>query len=1360
MTAERIAGRRPQVTVLFVDLTGFTAMSERMDPEAATDLVNGCFSVMEAAIEACGGVVDRYIGDCVVSVWDLSDAATAARQASRAACVIREAVRQFNQVAGSPAPLDVHCGIASGPLMAGHVGGVLTGSFGVIGEPVVLAQALEEASSGGQVYIDAVTAELAGKAIDARALAPLAVAGHAESVTAFELCGLSEGAAGVEASVSEALARGAAAEQAAHERAAHHPTRGSERRQATMVFAEVAGFEHVSRAMTPERFLQLLNRCFTALEPAVHTHGGVIDKYVSERVLALFGVPNAIEHAPRQALNAVIDMRRRLRRFLEEQGLLNRLHLHVGVNTGLVVAGEMGGLATRAFSVLGDAVNVAARLKSAAPDDAVYVGRETHRHTRDEFEFEELPPLVLKGKEQPVETWRLLSESRAQRARTADSERTLGSALVGRERELRAIGGAVEQLVRGRGSIVAVVGDAGVGKSRLTAEILALPALQQVQVLEGRALSIGQQLSFHPFVDLLRQWAGIGEDDSTRDASAKLAHAVRDLLPDSFDDVFPFVARLTGLRVSEEAAERLRAIDGEALEGLIFKSVRELIEEIARQQPLLLVFEDLHWADQSSIKLLEGLLRVVVAEPVLILVAGRPDFADTLDRILAAARENHSTELLELHLQPLTDQQCDTLIRNLLKTDELPYATRALILRKAEGNPFFVEEVIRSFIDSGLVEHRNGQFHLTARIEAVDVPETIQEVVMARVDLLDEATRHVLQVAAVIGRSFYARVLAEVMDGGQELDDALARLTAKQLILQRQQRGTASVRRRVFFAEREYVFTHALAQEAIYESLLQRTRKELHLRVARSIETLFAERLVDFYGMLAYHFSRAETLDKAEEYLFKAGEEAARSAASNEALTFFREASRLYFQMHGDGGDVRRKAVLEKSIAVALLNTGALTESIDHFDRTLQYLGEPVPRGRAAIYTRFAVDLLAVLARLYIGARRQRRQISDTEREVFEVMFLRARALTTSDPRRLFIDNIGGARRLNRVDPTQVDGSCGLYAGVSALFAFTAFSFGVSKRCLTVAKPLIRTGNVRDEFVYGTFWFIHHYLQGHWGNEHAIDDALVEDALRAGQLWDVNTYVGLLCDRKLRQGDFYAARELVTRLAEISDAYGYGFAATNHDAMTTLLLLEQRQLAGALEVADAYAGARHEKPLKILGLGSKAKAQVLLGELSDAAATLAAADEVLRGAPDTAPWHLSAYFTARLRWEVCALRNGGERRRAQQSAREAMRVASKVAIQRTEIYQLCGRLAWLLGRRRQAERCWRAALQAGEQMGARPELARTYAEIGRSLSENGDGVTIDGLTAATCTERARLLFDELGLDWDRQQISVPAVRAA
>jgi class 3 adenylate cyclase len=1362
----RLAGSRPHATVMFADLSGFTALSERLDPEAATDLVNHCFAVLECIVEAHEGVVDKYIGDCIVAVWDLPDAAAGARQASRAACALRAAIAAFNRTVAPPSPLDVHIGIGTGPVIAGVIGGERSGAFTVVGDPVTLAQVIGELSPRGQIFADAATFALAHEGFAWLDLGPLTLPPLPQPVHGYELCTWHDDAA-LETVVAEALA--SAIEPSPTDPAAtRRVRRGSERRQATVVFAEVAGFEPLAHTLTSERFTILLNRCFAALEPAVHGNGGVVDKYIGETIMALFGVPNAIEEAPKQALNAVIEMRQRLRRFAEEQGLAGELHLHVGVNTGLVIAGEMGGRRTRSFTVIGDTVNVAARLKAAAAaDHAICVGRETYRHTDDAFDFADLPPLRLKGKELPVPAWGLLSErTRLHRTSAAGSaSRAISSALVGRAQELAAIEQAVRRVTQGEGGIVTVVGDAGVGKSRLIAELLAMPLLERVQLLEGRSLSTGQGLSYHPFVDLIRRWAGISEEDAPRTAAARLARAVRDLMPEEFDDVLPLIARLMGLRLGEEAPARLQEIDGDALEALLFKSMREWLERLARRQPLVLLFEDLHWADQSSIKLMDSVLRLVESQPLLIVAVGRPNFPDTLGRIQEAARGAHAARLVDLPLQRLTDEHADALICNLLKTDQLPYALRALVVRKAEGNPFYIEEVIRSFIDSGAVRYRDGRFHVTDQIETIEVPGTIQEVIMTRVDRLDEETRHVLQVASVIGRNFYYRVLRAVLDHTDELDDALDQLTTTQLIIAHQSRRTAAVKRRLLHGELEYLFKHALAQEAVYGSLLQRTRRDLHRQVARTIEQLFADRLTDAYAMLAYHFSRAEELEKAEDYLFKAGEEAAHSAAANEALTFFREASRTYLQIHGEGGDPQRKAMLEKNIAQALLNTGALTESIDHFDRALEYLGERVPRSPAAVYLRFGTDLLAVLARLYLRpGRSRRRQVTEIERQVFEVMFLRARALTTSDPRRLFFDNIGGARRLNRVDPTRVDGSCGLYAGISALFAFTGFSFDVSARFLAVAKPLIRPGNRRDEFVYRNFWFIHHFLQGHWGDEHAIDEALVEEALRAGQLWDVNTYVGLLSDAKLRQGKFAAARDLIDWLAAISDSYGFAFAATNRDAMTMLLLLEERRLPEALEAAERYQRARHEDLLKVLGLGSKAKAQVLLGELEDAAATLAAAERIIARSRDLPPWHLSALAAARLHFAVAALeRSGGAiapglRRDVHRHARQALAIAGKAATQRAEIYQLCGTASWLLASRRQALSWWARSLAAGAAMGARPEQARTRAVLARAL----DGATrVDGMTADEHLAAARAEFSALALPWDDGQLAAAApARAA
>lgn len=1350
--------------MVFADLTGFTALSERLDPEAATDLINHSFTVIERVVEAHGGAVDKYIGDCIVAVWDLPQASEAARQAGRAACAIRAAIDAFNRVAAPPTPLGMHIGIGTGQVIAGVLGGERSGAFTVVGEPVTLAQWLGERSPTGQIYTDSATHDLAGDEFVWDDLGDLTLEPFPRPVHGYVLGALRDPAT-LEPLVAEALA-GARARLDADHAPAGQRRRGSERRQATIVFAQVGGFEVLGHTLAPERFMALMNRCFAALEPAVHNHGGVVDKYIGDTIMALFGVPNAMEEAPKQALNAIIEMRNRLREFAEAQGLAGDLHLCAGVNTGLVIAGEMGGRRTRSFTVIGDAVNVAARLKSAAATDTICVGRQTHRYTEEAFAFTELPPLVLKGKERPVTAWRLLSDREQPHrapAAAAAGRRAISSALVGRTDELAAIEHAVQRVAQGRGGIVTVIGDAGLGKSRLIAELLALPLLQQVQLLEGRSLSTGHGLSYHPFVDLLRHWAGISEDDTSRIAVARLARAVRELMPNEFDDVLPLIGRLMGLRVGEAHAP-LQEIEGDALEALLFRSMREWLDRLSRRQPLVLLFEDLHWADQSSIKLLEAMLRLVESHPLLLIVVGRPNCPDTLGRIQEAARQAHATRLTELALQRLNDEQADALICNLLQTDQVPYAMRALVVRTAEGNPFFIEEVIRSFIDSGVVQYRADGFHVTEKIDTIEVPGTIQEVILARVDRLDEVTRHVLQVASVVGRSFYYRILRAVLEM-EELDDALDELTQTQLVVARESHSAAAVKRRLLHGELEYLFKHALAQEAVYGSLLQRTRRELHRQVATSIERLFAERLVEVYAMLAYHFTRAEELEKAEDYLFKAGEEATRSAAANEALSFFREASRAYLQIHGGGGDPQRKALLEKSIAQALLNTGALTESIDHFDRALELLGERVPRSTVGIYTRFAADLVAVLAHLYLrGGRRNRRRVSEIERQVFEVMFLRARALTTSDPRRLFFENIGGARRLNRVDPSQVDGSCGLYAGISALFAFTGFSFEVSARLLAVAKPLIRPGNRRDELMYRSFVFIHHYLQGHWEDAHVIDETLVEDALRAGQLWDVNTYIGLLSDARLRQGRFAAARELIDRLAAIGDGYGFAFATTNHDAMTMLLLLEQRRLAEAVDAADRYQRARHEDPLKVLGLGSKAKAEVLLGDLDGAASTLAAAERITARSRDLPPWHLSALAAARLRFDVAALERAGGavsaalRRNARRSARRAVRIAAKAAMQRTEIYQLCGTACWWLGRRPRALTWWARSLASGIEIGARPELARTRAVLGRLLDP---ATRVDGLGAAEHLASARVELAALDLSWDSEQLATAvAARAA
>lgn len=1309
------ASERRDVSVLFADISGFTAMSEKLDPEAVTDFMNRCFVDLEGVVLAHGGVVDKFIGDCVLAVFPHPGMAASAAQA---AVEMRSAIQALNAEETLPAPLDVHIGIATGPVIVGEIGGARTRARTVSGDTVAAADRLQHEAERGEI------------ALCPRTRAETVYAAPPDLATDMPSLGL--------LSPAPPGAR-----------------RPSERRQATVLFADVRGLEALEPPRPPDELTALMNQCFALADTAVHAYGGVIDKYIGGCVMALFGVPNAIEHAPRQAINAAIEMRRLLGELRAE---LPTLSVRIGINTGLVIAGEIGGRQRRDFTVMGDTVNLASRLKDAARDWTITVGPETERATGTEFEYASPLPLRLKGKERPVPVHELRSaRERVHRARGA----AIGlSTLVGRERELAELEAAVVRLAAGQGGVVSVIGEAGLGKSRLLAELGALETKHDVTVLEGRCVSVGHGLSFHPFVDLLRHWARIEDDADDAVAGEKLAAAVQQALPDEMGDVLPFLAMLMGIRLGGEHAARIEGLEGEAMEEMIFRSVRRLFERLAGTRPLLLLFEDLHWADLSSVKLLETLLRLVTEHAIVFTCVGRPDFPDTLGRVTTVAREGYGDRYVALVLTRLSEPQCAAIVENLLGMDDLPQSTRALIIRKADGNPFYLEEVVRSLVEQGALTFRDGRYHRTEKIDSVVIPETIQEVILSRVDRLDEPTRHVLQLASVVGRSFQHRILAAILGTDEDIDARLAELIERRLLSVVESRRTASLKRTRLHAEREYVFTHALLQETIYGAILQRTRRRLHAQVARATEEEFADRLVDFYGMLAFHYSQAEHIEKAEEYLFKAGEEAARAAASIESLNFFREASRLYFQMHGEGGDPRKKALLEKSIGLALLNHGDLTESIEHFDQALAHLGERVPRNRATAALYFARDMIGLLGQLYVRTPRQRAVTDwEREREVYQILFNRGRAEITSDPTRLFFDMVGGFRRINRIDARQIDQASAMVASAATVFCYSGLSFAVSARALDIARRLIRPGNVRDTFTVACMDFIHPYLLGDWHDRHVIDEELVEEAIRHGQLWDVNTYLGLYCDRLLRQGEFGRARGLLERLHELDTAFGYTFAGANRDGMTALLLAEERRLPEALAAIDGYTQARHEDALRVLGLGTRAKIQMLSGDTAAATASLAAAEKITTRSREVPPWHLSAYAVGRLRCDLTALEKARHslptRHRARRSMRYALRIAARVAIQRTEIEQLAGRVLWVLGRRRSALLCWRRAIATGERLGARPELARTWAMIAHAL-ESDPGRTFDGMAPERCRERARALFAEIGLESDVGQEALAA----
>jgi class 3 adenylate cyclase/tetratricopeptide (TPR) repeat protein len=1127
------------------------------------------------------------------------------------------------------------------------------------------------------------------------------------------------------------------------------PERGreTERRRATVLFADLTGFTSLSERLDAEDAAATVNRCFELLEGVVTRHGGTVDKYIGDCVMALFGVTDALEDTAHRAVNAAIEMRS----LFAEGGPLGGpdsppLELHVGINSGLVIAGEVGGAVRREFTVMGDAVNIASRLKDLAPPGCIYVGAETHRDTSHQFEYRTLPPLRLKGKAQEVRAWELLSQREVVHRSRIDPRRPVFSRLVGRTRELARLDEALAALRAGRGGIVSLIGEAGLGKSRLVAELTAPGRLGDVTVLQGRSLSVGQNLAYHPFADLLRGWSRIADDEAGATAARKLEAAIAEVVPADAAETAPLIATLVGIPLSEEQRGRLAGIHGEAMQKLILRSVKELFTAVARRRPLVLVFEDLHWADLSSVGLLEALLGLTRNHPILFLTVSRPDFATAL-RLLAAARTGHADRHVEIVLKPLEPPHVRTLLDNLFERGDVPEAVRGLIQTKAGGNPFYLEEVVRALIDAGAMVHTHDGLHATEKIHDVAIPGTIRETIMARIDRLGERCKGVFQIAAVVGRSFDRELLADLVPSPEHLDEDIGQLVDLELLIH----------------DRVYTFKHALIQEVAYESILRARREQLHGRVAELIEARRSA-AAGVTGMLAYHFSLAGQLERAEHYLFAAGDEAARSAASDEALHYFRSACELYLTLHGTNADPRRLALLHKNIGLALFNRGRLIEAGEHLNQALECLGESIPRGRGALLARFARSAVVVAQRTYLPWWPGRALPATPEqREVIDIMFHRAQAQTTADPTRFLFDSMETLRVLGSVAPGTVPNAGGMYAGVVGIFSYGGLSFRIGRRFLQHARPLVDPANVRERLLFAFMSYLHHLLEGDWDESHAIPDDLLDAGLRLGEIWNVTNYLGLETEKRVYQGRFDEARAGTARIARIEDAYGYDFARSYREAMTAFALLEERDLPRALEAAETYYAGHQDRLLNTYALGALAKTRVLMGDLAGAREALEKAEGIVERSGHVPPFHLSAYLRSRLLLEVAAFESGEPGvapRRLLRTAARAVRVASRVAWRRPEVWRLAGTARWLTGDRKRALAWWSRSIAEAERLGLRPALGRTCLEVGRRLREWGGRPPRDAPRPEDLFRRAHDVFEELGLAAEMAELARATCSAA
>jgi class 3 adenylate cyclase/tetratricopeptide (TPR) repeat protein len=931
----------------------------------------------------------------------------------------------------------------------------------------------------------------------------------------------------------------------------------AERKRVTALFSDLTGYTAMTERLDPEEVKEITVRVFDGVKAIVRKYEGFIEKYAGDGVLALFGVPKAHEDDPIRAIRAAQE----IHTFVEDlspryqDNVGSSLTMHSGINTGLVVTADVDP-EKGTHGVTGEAINVAARLSGLAGARDILVGPDTFRASQNYFTFEALKPAKVKGKSEHISIYKLLSEN-TQIARVG-REMQISSEMIGRDQELAKLELQILKAVDGKGSVVNVVGEPGVGKSRLLAELRQRDVVRRVSLLEGRSISIGKNLSFHPIIDLFKQWARIKDDDSQVETSRKLETAIRRVCGDETDEVFPFVATMMGMKLSGKHAKRVEGIEGEALEKLILKNVRTLLSRSSEIIPVVIVMEDLHWADTTSLELLESLFRLTQTCRVVFINVFRPGYWEGDNRKVETIPDwLPDVNFVEIRIRPLDKTLGEALVDNILQVKGLQSSIRQQIVERSGGNPFFMEEIVRSLIDEGAVLQTNSGLEVTEKINDVVIPHTINDVLIARIDRLEEQTRELIKVASVIGRSFFDRILKEVADSIESVDDRLAYLKDIQFI-----------RDRTRMEELEYLFKHALAKEAAYESTLIQQRKLLHTKVAQSIERIFQERLPEFYGMLAFHYSKGDDLVKAEEYMARAGEEALRSSASNEAIHYFQEALRFYLAKYGQNADQENLATFEKQIGIALHNRGQWQEATRYFDSVLKRWGSPLPKRNFFGIVKLAWDIFILKILVHFNFSKSKEIPSSRDKEIFEQCCKASESLAFFDYTRSFQVSMSVLMYIRKFNLLNVPGAGGYLAGIASMFSLGGLSFKTSNRLLEISRQFRDGDNPRDITEYSCFKTMIKHCQGRWEEITNLDWNLLKSSIEIGDFWHATHYLWSYNIIQIEIGKFENSLKSIQKLYEIGEEYSYPHAILCARTLESRHFLLARKLNEALQMSE------------------------------------------------------------------------------------------------------------------------------------------------------------------------------------------------
>jgi class 3 adenylate cyclase/tetratricopeptide (TPR) repeat protein len=982
-----------------------------------------------------------------------------------------------------------------------------------------------------------------------------------------------------------------------------------ERRVVTMLFCDVRGSTAMAEELDAEDWTDVMNEAFAYLIEPVVRHEGTVARLMGDAILAFFGAPTAHEDDPQRAVMAGLEIVSSIGTLREkvarERGL--DLNVRVGINTGAVVVGDVGSELKQEYSAMGDAVNVAARMEQTAEPGSVQITEDTYRLVADLFEVEPLGGVELKGKRRPVESYRVLG--RLDAPWTVRAARRMDAPLVGREVEMAAIRAAFDRAHEGQGSVLLLVGDPGIGKSRLIEEANALWAA--VEPDDDRRWDFWGCVPFdtmQPYAQyrrLMKERANVKESDPAETVRAKIADLMGSIALEGWEERSEQVARaLLGVEREDEPH-----LEGEEFQG----AATELVvgSTLAQGGRRLIVFEDLHWCDHASLELVRATTRLVAENPIVVLASFRPDreviswgFKEWVETDLAA-------QATVLELDSLSSEQSDELIGAFLPIPEMTGADRQRILRKTEGNPLFVQEVARALIDGGVVERGDEGWRLTADTTEIVIPDTIQSLITVGLDRLPESTRRTLQTAAVIGRTFEEELLVAV-GGRADVRDDLRELERRDLI---RVTGDGS--------PAEFTFRHALTQEAAYGTLLAKHRRATHRRVAEVLEETAGERLDEVASQLVRHFSEAGEDGSTVTYSVRAGDAAARLYANAEAEAHYRT-----------GLDAARRIAAPSSLLRSMYERrGSALELIGRYDDAIENYEEM--RAEAAARDDEAMELSAHSSIALLYATATPKFDPELGRRLSEELVVMARRIgdRSSEARALWnivVANVyGGGDAARAVEAGEASLVIARDLGEREQLAFTLndvtraylslgdFSTAAHRHAEArrLWEELDNRPMLGENLTVGSSM---HLFRGDYAAALADSHEAIAVSESIGNAWGQSHALITVYRVELERGELGAAIASIQRCHELGEQGGFAYAAiaTRADLSRVMTYLGDGERGLALAEESLAIARERVPPALSIARVSQALALISLGRRDEARAPLEQVDLMMLPEPD------------------------------------------------------------------------------------------------------------------------------------------------